>query len=44
MAAKVMDRLWSIKDIVTLAENAKVQAMVATRSAIFSLVTIKLRH
>ena len=36
MEAKVTDRLWSIEDIVTLVENAEVQAMVAKRSAILA--------
>jgi hypothetical protein len=36
MAAHETDRLWSIEDIVTLVENAEVQAMVAKRSAILA--------
>jgi hypothetical protein len=36
MAANVTDRLWSIEDIVTLVENAEVQAVAAKRSAILA--------
>jgi len=36
MAANVTDRLWSIEDIVTLVENAQVQAISAKRSAILA--------
>jgi hypothetical protein len=36
MAANVTDRLWSIEDIVTLVENAEIQAISAKRSAILA--------
>jgi len=36
MEAKVTDRLWSIEDIVTLVENAEVQATIGKRSAILA--------
>jgi hypothetical protein len=35
-AASVTDRLWSIEDVVTLVENAEVQAVVEKRSAILA--------
>jgi hypothetical protein len=36
MAANVTTRLWSVEDIVTLVENASVQAVVEKRSAILA--------